>query len=63
MPVVTFAVPILPGKTDMWKQAVAEMMGSRKSEFEESRRRMGVTREVVSLQTTPDGDYVQIVRF
>ncbi len=60
MPVITFAVPILPGKTEMWKQAVAEMIGPRKSEFEESRRRMGVTREVVSLQQTPEGDYVVV---
>lgn len=60
MPAITFAVPILPGKTDMWKQAVTEIIGSRQSEHDESRRRMGVTREVVSLQQTPEGDYVVV---
>ena len=60
MPVLTFAVPILPGKTDFWKQAVTEMTGSRQREHDESRRRLGVTREVVSLQTTPQGDYVVV---
>ena len=60
MPAITFAVPILPGKTEIWKQAASEMIGPRKSEHDESRRRMGVTREVVSLQQTPEGDYVVV---
>ena len=54
MTAITFAVPILPGKTEAWKQAVSEIHGPRKNEYEESRRRMGVTREVVSLQPSPD---------
>ena len=37
MPATTFAVPILPGKTEAWKQAASEMTGARKSEYEESR--------------------------
>lgn len=60
MPATTFAVPILPGKTEAWKQALSEVKGARKSEYEESRKRMGVTREVVSLQSTPQGDYVVV---
>ena len=60
MAVTTFAVPMLPGKADAWKKAVAEMKGPRKAEYEESRRRMGVTREVVSLQSTPQGDMVVV---
>lgn len=60
MPAITFAVPILPGQTEAWKQAVQEMIGPRWSEFEESRRRMGLTREVVSLQQTPEGDYAVV---
>ena len=60
MPATTFAVPLLPGTTDAWKQAVAEMTGPRMAEYEESRRRMGITREVVTLQQTPDGDYVVV---
>ena len=58
MPVTTFAAPLLPGKTEAWRQAATEMAGSRSAEFAESRQRMGVTREVVSLQETPDGDFV-----
>ena len=60
MTAITFAVPILPGKTEAWKQAVSEIRGPRKNEYEESRRRMGVTREVVSLQPSPDADYVVV---
>ena len=44
MTAITFAVPILPGKTEAWKQAVSEIRGPRKNEYEESRRRMGLTR-------------------
>ena len=60
MAAVTFNAPILPGKTESWKQAVQEMQGPRKNEYEESRRRMGITREVVSLQQTPQGDSVVV---
>jgi len=60
MPVTTFAAPILAGKTDAWKKAVAEIKGPRKAEYEESRRRLGVTREVASLQSTPQGDFVVV---
>lgn len=60
MAAVTFNVPILPGKTEAWKQAVAEMKGAKNAEYQESRRRMGVTREVVSLQQTPQGDSVVV---
>ena len=60
MPATTFVAPILPGRTEAWKQAAQEITGSRKSEHEESRRRMGVTREIASLQATPEGDYVVV---
>jgi len=60
MPAVTFNVPILPGKTEAWKQALAEIKGTRNSDYQESRQRMGITREVVSLQQTPAGDSVVV---
>jgi hypothetical protein len=60
MPAVTFAAPILPGQTEAWKAAALEMAGPREREFADSRRRMGITREVVSLQETPDGDFVVV---
>ena len=57
---VTFAAPLLPGTTQLWIQAAAEMIGPREAEFEESRRRMGITREVVRLPRPPDGDFVVV---
>jgi len=60
MPVTTFAAPILPGRTETWKKAVSEISGARKAEYEDSRRRMGVTREIASLQSTPQGDFVVV---
>lgn len=53
-----FAVPILAGKTDAWKSAVAEMSGARRNEYIEARKGLGITKEVVCLQQTPHGDYV-----
>ena len=60
MAATTFAVPLLPGTTDAWLAGVAEMTGSRRAEFDASLRRLGVTREVVTLQRTPDGDVVVV---
>jgi hypothetical protein len=47
----------LPGKEAVWKRHVAELAGPRKAEYEESRRRAGVTTERVWLQHTPQGDF------
>ena len=40
------AFPILPGKTEQWKHFCQEMVGSRRSDYEASSKRLGVTREV-----------------
>ena len=58
MAVTVFAAPILPGKTEDWKAAVAELKGPRAAGHAESRAMHGVTREVVCLQETPMGDFV-----
>ena len=53
------AIPILPGKTDAWRQFVDELAGARKAEFDASRRRHGV-RERTFLQQTPMGDFAVV---
>lgn len=58
MAVTVFAAPILPGKTDAWKAAVAEMKGPRAAGHAESRRLHGIRRETACLQQTPMGDFV-----
>jgi|TARA_B100000809_G_scaffold36117_1_gene31680 hypothetical protein len=60
MPVTTFAVPILPGKTETWKQAITALNGDRKVEFEEFNARLGITRHIASLQQTPQGDFAVV---
>jgi hypothetical protein len=50
------AFPILPGKTEQWKHFCQEMVGPGRSEYEASSNRLGITRAVVFLQQTPQGD-------
>jgi hypothetical protein len=54
---VAFAVPVLPGKTNADRVALASCRsGQRKEAYEDARRRAGITREAVWIQSTPDGD-------
>ena len=55
-----FAAPILPGKSEAWKAACAEISGSRKEEYLASRRALGITKEVACLQQTPQGDFAVV---
>ena len=55
---ISFAAPVQPGKTDTWKEAVAAINGPRRSDYEASRRRIGVKSERAFLQQTPMGDMV-----
>lgn len=60
MPEFSFAAPILPGKTAAWLAAIDEIKGSRNAAYQESRRKLGIKREHVSLQSTPMGDMVVV---
>ena len=53
---LAMTLPLLPGKTEEWKRWVQEMAGARLSEFQTSRKRLGITREESFLQQTPQGD-------
>jgi hypothetical protein len=50
------AMPILPGQTEAIRRIQDEALGPRRSEYEESRRRMGITKEMAWVQHTPMGD-------
>src|SRR5262245_44302488 len=41
----SFAAPILAGKTDAWRKAVAEIKGPRNQGYKESRKKLGIKRE------------------
>ena len=58
---VSFVVPLLPGKTETERVALASMQsGERKADAEASRRRHGITREAAWIQGTPMGDMVVV---
>ena len=57
MPTIAFAAPLLPGKTDADREALASCAsGDRRADHEASRKRAGITREAVWIQSTPGGD-------
>ena len=51
-----FAMPVLPGKAEAARRFVAEVLGPRRSDWDDLQRRQGVTRERYFLQTAPGGD-------
>ena len=57
MPSIGFVAPLLPGKTETDRAAMTSCWnGDRKPDFERSRKSLGITREAVFIQPTPDGD-------
>lgn len=57
MPEIGFVMPLVPGKTEADRAAlIACWTGDRQAGFAESRRRLGITRETVWIQSTPMGD-------
>jgi hypothetical protein len=58
MAMLAMAIPILPGKKDLWKTEVLEkMIKLNKAETDASREEAGV-HERTFLQETPNGDFV-----
>lgn len=57
MPHVGFAIPVLPGKTDLDRDALASCWrGDRRAAYEDARRRAGITKEAVWIQAIRTGD-------
>jgi len=57
MALMASTFPILPGKTDDWRRFIAELKGARRSEYEASRKALGI-HERTFFQPTPMGDFV-----
>jgi hypothetical protein len=54
---VAFTIPLLPGMTETDRRAMLSCWhGERRSEYEASRRRLGIVREQVWIQPAADGD-------
>lgn len=57
MHAVAFSLPVLPGRTDVERAALASCwVGARREAHHDARRRAGITREAVWLQSTASGD-------
>lgn len=63
MAVFNGAFPVLPGKVGAARAFAKETMGPRRSGFDESQKRGGVTRETWSVQENPDGSAFVLVWF
>ena len=57
MALMAVAFPIVPGKTEAWREFAATINGSRRDDFVASRERVGI-RERTFFQSTPMGDLV-----
>jgi hypothetical protein len=53
---IVFVAPILPGKSEEWRRFLQEMMESRRPEYEESRRRLGISQERAWIAETAHGN-------
>ena len=55
MPGIVLTLPIIAGKVEAWRRFCQEMSGSRLKMHEDSRRRLGITRERLTLVETAFG--------
>jgi hypothetical protein len=55
-----FAMPLVPGGAETVRRMRREALGPRRSEYEESRRRLGITDERAWIQSTPAGEMVLV---
>lgn len=53
---ICLVVPIMPGKTDDAKDFMRELEQERKSDYGQSERRIGISKEAWYLAHTPGGD-------
>jgi hypothetical protein len=55
---ICLAMPLLPGKTADARAFLQQLDGSRRSEFDASERRIGISRELWYLAKLPSGDHL-----
>jgi len=55
MPGLVLTLPIAAGKVEAWRRFCQELSGSRRQQYEASRRRLGITAERLALIESPTG--------
>ena len=58
---IVLVLPILPGKSEAWRRFIQEIQGSRRSDYEASRRRLGMFAERTWISTTAQGEQAIII--
>ena len=58
---IVFAIPIVRGKEDLYRQIWDELEGPRRDEYAAGQKDAGVTRQAVWHQHMPDGGILAIV--
>jgi hypothetical protein len=58
---IVFALPIVRGKEDLYRQTTDELEGARRDEYAAALKDAGMTRQTVWHQQTPDGRTLAIV--
>jgi len=53
---IIFAAPILPGRSEGWRRFLQEMIELHRPEYEESRRRLGISDERTWIAETVNGN-------
>src|SRR5215470_154883 len=53
---VALVLPLLPGKEEVWRRFYQELAGTRRAEYEQSRRKLGITREQAWIVQTHQGE-------
>ncbi len=56
MATLAFAAPCLPGGADVARRITQEVQGTRRSDYEDFHRRVGLAGEAWYIQHTPQGD-------
>jgi Family of unknown function (DUF6176) len=57
---IVFAVPVLPGKEELDRETLDEMVGSRRDEYEAALKEAGIGRQAIWHQETPDGTLAMV---
>ena len=60
MQAMAFVLPLLSGRQEAWRRFHQALQGSRHGEYEESRRRLGITKELVWFAQTPLGEIAMV---
>ena len=58
---IVFAIPVVPGKEELDRSVLDEMLAGRREEYEKSLREAGIIRQAVWHQQTPDGTLAIVV--